>query len=454
MVYGRRRQGKSYLLRRLTQATGGFYHQALELETAQALEELGERLGAHLGVGPLALRSWSEAIGMLTSLAVRPGGGSESTRPAVAVLDEFPYHLEKDSSLPSIIQRLVDNTQEAGSPPVRLILCGSALSVMEGLLGGALRGRIKAQVVTRPFSYPDFASFWGVRDARLAFRLHAVVGATPGYKNLVRSEPKGVASFDRWVLEEILSPSSALFNEEEFLLGEERTLTDRSLYHSVLAAVASGSTSEAQIAAAVGRVQAGVQHPLRELVRTGFIVKDDDMLRARRPIYRIADPIIRFHQVVKIPDVSRFEDRQGEAAWKAAQPRFESQVLGPHLEVLVREWLAHRDNEYRPTRDPIGRVGSAVVNDPQGRTQHEVDVVALAPGSSTSKGDVRIIGEVKLRELHMGDLERLERVRKLIKKPDADLLLASATGFDEDLEAARRKRSDVVFVTLADLLTQ
>ena len=65
VVYGRRRQGKSYLLRRLARETGGFYHQALEHEPTQALSELGDRLGSHLGVGRLALDSWEEAIASL-----------------------------------------------------------------------------------------------------------------------------------------------------------------------------------------------------------------------------------------------------------------------------------------------------------------------------------------------------------------------------------------------------
>ncbi len=40
LVRGRRRQGKSFLLRRLTAALGGFYYQALEQEPSQALESI------------------------------------------------------------------------------------------------------------------------------------------------------------------------------------------------------------------------------------------------------------------------------------------------------------------------------------------------------------------------------------------------------------------------------
>ena len=144
IVYGRRRQGKSYPLRRLAAAAHGFYYQALEHEPAQALAELGERLGAHLGVGRLALANWDEAVESLGRLAPRTsgalgttmlgatplGGGSSVIGPAVAVIDEFPYLLEKTPELPSLLQRAVDSSQERGWPAVRLVLCGSAISVM------------------------------------------------------------------------------------------------------------------------------------------------------------------------------------------------------------------------------------------------------------------------------------------------------------------------------------
>jgi len=41
LVSGRRRQGKSFLLRRLTEVTGGFYYQAVEEERSQALRSFG-----------------------------------------------------------------------------------------------------------------------------------------------------------------------------------------------------------------------------------------------------------------------------------------------------------------------------------------------------------------------------------------------------------------------------
>lgn len=59
LLYGRRRQGKSFLLRRLVSVTGGFYHQALEEERAQALD----RFAADWGTASGSLAGCASATG-------------------------------------------------------------------------------------------------------------------------------------------------------------------------------------------------------------------------------------------------------------------------------------------------------------------------------------------------------------------------------------------------------
>ncbi|MBO0703154.1 MAG: ATP-binding protein, partial [Candidatus Dormibacteraeota bacterium] len=268
VVYGRRRQGKSFLLRRLAAATGGFYYQALEHEPAQALVDLGERLGAHVGVGRLAFADWDEALSSIRRLAGALGGGGAG--PSVAILDEFPYLLERAPHLLSLLQRAVDRSSEEGGPAVRLILCGSAISVMAGLLHGQspLRGRVFTNVLMRPFDHLDSRRFWTLDDPGLALRVHAILGGTPGYRDLVRSVPASPEQFDSWVVNEVLSPASALFHEDEWLLGEERGIENRAIYQSVLTAIAGGRSTEAAIARQLRRSQQSVQHPLRALVES------------------------------------------------------------------------------------------------------------------------------------------------------------------------------------------
>jgi hypothetical protein len=59
------------------------------------------------------------------------------------VIDEFPYLMKASPALPSLIQRALGPRGYAQQSRARLLLSGSAMSVMGNLLGGSapLRGR-------------------------------------------------------------------------------------------------------------------------------------------------------------------------------------------------------------------------------------------------------------------------------------------------------------------------
>jgi DNA-binding transcriptional ArsR family regulator len=262
-----------------------------------------------------------------------------------------------------------------------------------------------------------------------------------------------VGDVARWLAAGPLNPASALFREDDYLLTEQRSLVDRALYHSVVATIAAGNTSQGAIAAALGREQRAVQHPLRALEEAGFVDRHDDVLRSRRPIYRLADPIVRFHHVVTRPDLARFEDRRTAEAWADAQDRFASLVLGPHFEDLSRTF-AFRFASPATMGGEIAHVGAAVINDHKGRSQHQIDLVALRAGGRDTAA-VAALGEAKhtTAPRTLSDLARLEKIRTLISARHSDaatakLLLFSAHGFDRNLVRAAAARSDVELIDL------
>ncbi len=455
LVRGRRRQGKSFLLRRLAEATGGFYYQALEQERSQALQSFGMALAEHLGITgtAIAFSSWEDAIALVVQKRA-------PTSPSLVIIDELPYLLAHSPELPSVLQREIDGSKNSARS-VGLIVCGSALSVMANLLTGtqALRGRASHDLALRGFDYRTSAAFWQIGDPTLAFNVHSVVGGTPGYRDLMGGQtPKRMSDFPVWLERGVLNPASALFREDEYLLAEDRSLTDRSLYHAVVGAIAAGNSSQGAIAAALGRESRAVQHPLRALEEAGFVARENDMLRRRRPIYRIADPIVRFHHAVKRPDLARFEDRRFGDAWEDARPRFSARVAGPHFEQLARDFtFGHASVE--TTGGPVAAVGAAIVNDAHNRSQHQLDVVAVARTASGAT-ITRAIGEAKhtTRARSVADLDRLERIRLLLVRRDqatvdTKLLVFSARGFDRNLVSAANRRSDVALIDLERMYT-
>ncbi|WP_307135878.1 ATP-binding protein [Streptomyces aurantiacus] len=447
--------GKTYLLRALVEQRGGFYFGATAGTEAESLRQFSAALAEHAGSPvPFSLATWDDAISYLFGLAV-PG---RADSPFLVVIDEFPYLAKVAPELPSLIQRETDRFQVEESR-MRLLLCGSAMSVMGGLLASTapLRGRAQLELVVRPFGYRAAADFWSVgSDPALAARLHAVVGGTPAYRRqfLADDVPSSLADFDDWVCRTVLSSFSPLFREARYLLAEEADIRDTALYHSVLAAVAQGNTTRGGIAGYIGRKSVDISHPLNVLEDSHLLARDEDVFRAGKSQYRITEPLINFYEAVMRPSWARLESGQATEVWAQSAERFAAQVAGPHFETVCREYVLGPGRSLLSTS--LGKVGSGVVTDPKERRQIQIDVAVVEPGSGGSRASVALLGEVKWGTvMGVSHLERLGRARELLAARGMDtarcgLACFSAAGFSDALRA-EAERGDVLLVGLAEL---
>ncbi|GAB7042093.1 MULTISPECIES: ATP-binding protein [Catenuloplanes] len=455
VVSGRRRQGKTYLLRALCAATGGFYFGADEATDRDSLNRLGAALAEHGGApAPFVFDGWHTAIDALLAL------GRERRVPVV--IDEFPYLARANPQLPSIVQNAFAPLRpERDDSRAALLLCGSAMSFMGKLLSGnaPLRGRAGLELVVPTLDHRLAAEFWEVADPVTALRVNAIVGGTPAYRReFVRDDtPAGPDDFDDWVLRTVLSPTSPLFREARYLLADEPELHDISLYHSVLAAIASGNAQRGGIASYLGRKSSDLAHPLNVLEDSGLVTREPDVFRDNRTTFRIAEPLVTFYHAVMRPIWSDLEHtRDATRLWQRSQRRFLGSVLGPHFEQVCRSWARHM-----APPDLFGDypnvVGTGAVHDPAGRTSHQVDVVVFGLDDDDRR-PLLAIGEAKWGErMGLGHLDRLRRIRTLLTAQGrfgaehARLACFSGVGFHDDLLEAARRDDSVVLVTAADL---
>jgi AAA+ ATPase superfamily predicted ATPase len=468
VVSGRRRHGKSYLLRRLTNAVEGLYHQARELEQPLALDQFALDVADHLDLDPDTLRfeNWEAALRVALGMRRGARAGQRRRRGArLLVIDELPYLLAHSPEIPSVLQLLYDEAQsDPDMPATTVILCGSSLSVMRELLTGSkpLRGRAQLEMSLSSFDYRLSRQYWNINDPLVAFHIDAILGGTPGYKPLVTAPPPAtIDGLEGWLAGQVLNPASALFNEKSFLLREDPRNLDKAVYNSVLQAVADGHHSPTAIGSVVGRDYNSLKHPLSVLEGTGFLLRVDDVLTRKRPLYYLADPIIRFTQVVIDPHRALLEERDVATAWHAAADSYSAHVLGPHFEHLARVWTARFSGDR--WEQPLGEVGPAVINDARGRTQYELDVVALERGRRRhdEKAPIVALGEAKStnKQRTLSDLHRLEHIRQVLQNSGRDaggahLALFSRAGFDQNLAQEAASRKDVHLVTLEDLYAE
>jgi hypothetical protein len=466
VVYGRRRQGKSYLLRRLADACGGLYHLATEQTEAVSLRRFGESLAGWLGLpaSALAFRDWEAALSGAAGLMaerVHAAGG-----PALLVLDEFPYLAHETPGLPSLVQVLYDEVgpgSRSARAPLRLVLCGSAISVMAGLLAGtkALRGRGALELRVRPFGFRDAREYWGIESPAAAFVHHALIGGTPGYRELVPDPnvPEDPDAIGGWVARNVLRPTVPLFDEANRVVHEDARIRDTAVYASLMAAIAAGESSPAKLGGLLGRPSSSLSYQLGMLESAGYVERHQDLLRDRRPSITVADPVVRLHHLVIEPHLAELEAGRARQVWQDAQHTVQSKILGPHLEALALDWVA------RHARDEaglsVGVAGRATVACREHRTNHEIDVLALGRGmrARTAGAAVAFVAEAKCRDRRPGlaELERLEHVRELLGAAGYDatgavLGLFSAHGFADELLAEAALRGDGLLLVGLDRL--
>ncbi len=433
IVYGRRRQGKSWLLERLAERASGWYWEAIEGTSRQQLDRFAAyfRAVTKLSVLP-RFDDWSGALDAIWA-----------AKPRVVVLDEFQYLVDAAPELPSVLQTRVSR---AGGP--RVIACGSALGAMRGLLatGAPLRGRASLELLVGPFDFRTAATYWGVGRAwETAVMLHALVGGTPAYLDFASGRtPRTFDSFEDWVRDVLLDPAGALFREGRIVI-DEPSLRDRGFYLGILSAVASGRTRRGQIAATLGRPDNTLAHALNALVELALLERVDDPLHARRSFFRLAEPLVRTHQVLIAPNERAIERRGARRVWQYIATTAVTQIYGPHFEHLAREWVARHASE--KTLGGVPRfVGQSVASDPAAKREWEIDVIA------ESGGTVLALGEAKWSKGPVGVsvLHGLEHRRSLLgsRAGGAKLLLFARAGFDAELRRSARTRRDIELVDL------
>jgi hypothetical protein len=452
VVSGRRRQGKSFLLQALAQETGGLYFAATEATEAESLRLFAEALTRHSreAIDP-PFRDWNDAIRYLFR--------QYTSEPTFVVIDEFPFLTRAAPALASIIQREIGPGGTGPDSSVRLILCGSAMSVMGGLLSGRapLRGRAGLELVIHPFSYQDAASFWDIDDPRLAMQVHMVVGGTPAYRReFTRGDaPSGPDDFNDWVTRTALNPLTPLFREARYLLAEETDIRDPAIYHSVLAAIALGNTTNGAIGSYVGRRSDQLTHPLTVLEDSALIAREPNLFRAGRFTYQIIEPLNTFYEAIMRRRWAELELGLADTVWRAASATFSSRVAGPHFEALCRSYVTQHGMEV--FGELPAEIGSGTINDASGKSQIQIDVAALAAPEPSEPRRILSLGEAKWGEvMGLGHLHRLERAAALLAVAKYDttgtvLTCYSAAGFTDDLRDRAEGDRRIKLISPADL---
>lgn len=282
VVFGRRRVGKTRLLRQWLETRDGLYTQAIEAQGDQQVQQIFHDLRPRLETS-LVPKTWLELLEILALQKKR----------WILCIDEFPYLAAVDPSLPSRLQKWVDHSLPKGC---LLILAGSSTRMMNDLFlqrSAPLYGRAQKLLHVRPMDYSAFCAACSL-DARDpdAFEEFSCVGGIPKYWEFIESGTDALA------LAEALYFDFAPYMEQEpqRLLRDECVAGMKAL--AVLEAVGRGAERTSEIAGRLGTAQTGLSRLMQQLLDASILARElpfgESMRSTKKILYRIQDPMTRF----------------------------------------------------------------------------------------------------------------------------------------------------------------
>ncbi|MFT6128976.1 MAG: AAA+ ATPase superfamily predicted ATPase [Neolewinella sp.] len=305
VLYGRRRCGKSTLIRQVLDDEG-CYHLAVQGEEALQRQLFSKTIDLRFpGFSLAEYRNWSDFF-----QAIVQRGGKRFT----LVIDEFPYLAKTSPSLASILQHLLEDRAKLN---FHLILCGSSQQMMEDAVLSAtapLYGRADEILKIIPLAAGYLQDHLPDSSPNDLIREFAVWGGVPRYWEL-RSRSSSLSGA---VQELLLRPTGLLKEEPRRLLLDDV----RSLIHpfSLLTLIAGGCNRLSEIGGRLQKPAAELSRPLRRLIDLGYVVKEQPYgappRSGKQTYYRVADPFMRFYHRFILPDFSRIEMGRGTEVWE------------------------------------------------------------------------------------------------------------------------------------------
>lgn len=298
-VYGRRRVGKTFLIRNFFSKKGVYFECSgikdgnLSQQLIHFTKKFSQTFYPTLILQ--AKKNWQEAFELLT-LEIKK---LPKTKKVIIFLDELPWLASPRSQL---IQNLdyFWNTEWSHLPNCKLIVCGSAAAWMLNNLihaKGGLYNRITRTILLKPFTLGETKKFLEHKKIKLTDKqivdLYMIMGGVPFYLNQLEKSKSLIENINAICFEEtgLLYTEfprlfASLFNSSEHHIALVKAMAKK--YYGI---------SFSDLAADTANKPGGrLQERLHELEACGFIQKYLPYGRTKRDhYYRITDEYTLFY---------------------------------------------------------------------------------------------------------------------------------------------------------------
>ncbi len=370
ILYGRRRVGKTTLVLHWARKSGipFVYWVANRLSPTLQLRSLSQVIFSALHPdqpvdAAFSYPSWEMALQQIAQLA--------GARRCIFILDEFPYAVEAEPGLASVLQNVWDHHLK--SSQIFLVLAGSHIGMMTRLLHyqAPLYGRFSGHIHLKPVPFATLSEFLPRYTAAQRVAVYAILGGIPAY--LERFDD--ALPLAENVKRRIFRPTGIFRIDPLFLLQDQ--VREPRNFLSILSTIAEGSRTLAEIEKATGLQRQNISTYLARLEdlylverRTPVTLPPKKQARSRQGRWHLRDPYLRFYFRFIVPNQRALELELMEPVWAAVRSQLRAFVGMTAFEELSRSWVVGqaRAGALPFTPEDVGSHWSADV---------QVDVVAI-----------------------------------------------------------------------------
>lgn len=440
VFYGRRRVGKTTLIREFMQEKKGIYYMAVEGAKKENLSGLSEAFATQeeQAISNMMFRDYEALLGHIDDLARRD-------KRVVVAIDEYPYLAASYPAISSMIQKHIDECWKDSK--LFLILCGSSMSFMEEQVLGyksPLYGRRTAQFKIRPFH------FWEAKQMLKSFTheeqalLYGVTGGIPEYLYRINSEK----SVDKNIEQLFFEESGRLFEEPVNLMKQE--LKDPMTYHSIIAAIASGASRMNEIATKTGIETSGCSNQISSLIALGIVKKEvpiTEPVNSRKTLYCLADSMYLFWYRFVRPNTSSIMRGVGKQVYETRVRPQLNDFMGTVFETICQQYLFLPD-VYEKLPFMVGECGRWWGTNKKEKRQEEIDIMAVADEKA-------LFAECKWRneKVDTSVIDTLISRGELFSYHEKYYYIFSKSGFQKSAIEYAAKKENIKLLSFEDLQT-
>ena len=323
VVYGRRRVGKTYLVKEYFNGRFSFYSTGVpNIKTRGQLKAFNEALIEYGCTERNIPQDWFEAFRRLKSiLSSEHVYRDEVSRRRIVFLDELPWMDTARSDFKSALDYFW-NSWASSQQDLVLIACGSATSwIIKNLLQstGGFYNRVSRKLRIMPFTLAECREFYVENGINMSkddmISAYMVFGGIPYYLNLLDRRKSLAQNIESLCFKE----SGELYFEYDTLFS---SLFKKSEVHTAiinaLTEKKTGITRKELAARKEISDGDGLTKALLELEQCGFIRKYHNFMYEKNgSIYQITDPFVLFSKYIRTKKINSWLSFIGSPAYNA-----------------------------------------------------------------------------------------------------------------------------------------